>query len=88
MGKGMLMPKEISNLLKDDNGRFYRMVAGDKIYQIEEKTKAEIDLNRAINEYRAQKKLDQNQSCACDHKKVYYCMVTGGSRCRKCKKIV
>jgi len=35
-----------------ENGRGYRIVDGKKVYQIEEKTKGDEDLNLIINRYR------------------------------------
>lgn len=43
--------KLISELMFDDEGS-YRMVNGVKVYQIEEKTQHDIDLNLIINRYR------------------------------------
>ena len=43
---------KISELKKDANGNDIRIVAGKEIKQIEEKTQADIDLNRRINLWR------------------------------------
>ncbi len=43
----------IGELTTDENGRQYRMVDGKKIYQIEEKTQYDKDMNSIINRVRA-----------------------------------
>ena len=43
---------KISELKKDVNGNDIRIVDGKEIKQIEEKTQADIDLNRRINLWR------------------------------------
>ena len=43
---------KISEVKKDKNGNDIRIVAGKEIKQIEEKTQADIDLNRRINLWR------------------------------------
>jgi len=40
----------------------------------------------AMNESNSEAVLSSKNSC--EHKKVYYCMKSGGSRCRKCNQIV
>ena len=49
------MPEDskIGSLQTDKNGRQYRMVDGKKIYQIEEKTQHDKDMNSIINRVRA-----------------------------------
>ncbi|EGK00494.1 hypothetical protein [Dysgonomonas gadei] len=42
----------ISELMIDDDGRPYRIVDGKKIFQIEENTQHDIDLNLILNRYR------------------------------------
>ena len=44
--------KKIGKSQEDELG-IYRMINGKKIYQIEEITQRSIDLNKAINRYRA-----------------------------------
>ena len=44
--------KLISELQVDENGRQFRIVGGKKIYQIEEKTEADVRKNEAINLWR------------------------------------
>jgi hypothetical protein len=46
----------ISDLQKDENGNDIRFVDGKKIIQIEEKTEADKELNRAINLWRMRSK--------------------------------
>ena len=46
------LDKKISESYVDEIGA-YRMINGQKIYQIEEKTQKDIDLNLAINRVRA-----------------------------------
>lgn len=43
---------KIGEQKKDEKGRTFRMVDGRKIYQIEEKTQEDIDLNNRINLWR------------------------------------
>ena len=45
----------ISELEKDENGNCFRIVNGEKIIQIEEKTENDIALNRDINLWRMRK---------------------------------
>ena len=49
------MPEDskIESLQTDEDGRQYRMVDGKKIYQIEEKTQHDKDMNSIINRVRA-----------------------------------
>ena len=49
------MPEDskIESLQTDEDGRQYRMVDGKKIYQIEEKTQHDKDMNIIINRVRA-----------------------------------
>ena len=46
----------ISELQRDENNRPFRVVNGEKIYQIEEKTFEDKMLNEAINLWRMRKK--------------------------------
>ena len=45
----------ISELEKDENGNCFRIVNGEKIIQIEEKTENDIELNIDINLWRMRK---------------------------------
>lgn len=55
LDKKLPVDEQIGGLLTDENGS-YRMVNNVKIYQIEEKTQADKDLNLIINRYRASKR--------------------------------
>ena len=44
---------KIESLQTDEDGRQYRIVDGKKIYQIEEKTQHDKDMNTIINRVRA-----------------------------------
>jgi hypothetical protein len=43
----------IGDLSRDEDGRTFRMINGRKIYQIEERSQKEVEMNRIINLVRA-----------------------------------
>ena len=44
---------KIGEIQIDNNGRYYRIINGNRIYQIEEKTQRDKDQNLMINRWRA-----------------------------------
>lgn len=53
----------IGELETDENGRQFRMVNGIKVFQIEEKTEADIRLNYNINLWRMRKLSGMDNDC-------------------------
>ena len=52
LGIEIVYQQKLNDYDTDDNGRFYKMIDGKKIYQVQERTQADRDFNDRVNEWR------------------------------------